>query len=182
VLGSSSVRRTAQALRRKPALKTVPFRGNVETRLRKLGDGVADATFLACAGLNRLGLAKHITMAMPVETMLPAVAQGIVALEIASHNGKIREMLQVINHKSSALAAACERAFLVSLDGSCRTPLAGHAVITGSNIDFHAEALTLDGMHVFTAVRAGSVADAVRMGRDAGEEIKLNGGALLTLA
>ncbi len=126
-LGSSSVRRTAQLLRLRPDLKTVQFRGNVETRLRKLSEGVADATFLACAGLNRLGLADKITLAMPTDIMLPAIAQGAIGIEIRDGDQATRELLSAINHTPSEIAVTCERAFLKALDGSCRTPLAGHA-------------------------------------------------------
>lgn len=181
-LGSSSVRRTAQALKQRPDLKTVQFRGNVDTRLRKLSDGVADATFLACAGLNRLGLAHKITSIVPIEVMLPAVAQGAVAIEIRTDNGKMRSMLAAINHRASETAVACERAFLAALDGSCRTPLAGHAVLSENTIHFTGEALTPDGNHVFSAGRTGSLADAARMGKDAGEEVKAKGGALIAFA
>ncbi len=181
-LGSSSVRRTAQALRRRPDLQTVAFRGNVQTRLRKLDDGRADATFLACAGLNRLGLSAHITEAMPMDIMLPAIAQGAIGIEIATSNEKMRHLLTSITHQPSATAIACERAFLATLDGSCRTPLAGHARVTGNSISFACEALTPDGQHVFATERNGSGDDAMNLGRDAGEEIKSRGGALIAFA
>jgi hydroxymethylbilane synthase len=179
-LGSSSVRRTAQMLRSRPDLQPVPFRGNVETRLRKLAEGVADATFLACAGLRRLGLAGKITHVMPVEDMLPAVAQGAIGIELREGDGRTAEALVALNHQASAIAVACERGFLAALDGSCRTPIAGHAVIEGDSLLFRGEALTVDGRHCFTAVRKGPLADAARMGADAGEEVKAAGGSLLT--
>ena len=105
----------------------MPFRGNVETRLRKLADGVAQATFLACAGLNRLGLSSKITWKVPVEIMLPAVAQGAICIETREDAAATRELLAAINDRDTEIAVACERAFLAALDGSCRTPLAGHA-------------------------------------------------------
>jgi hydroxymethylbilane synthase len=179
-LGSSSVRRTAQLLRTRPDLVAIPFRGNVETRLRKLSEGVADATFLACAGLRRLGLADHITCAMPVEEMLPAVAQGAIGIEIASGNAHIESMLVAINDPSSATTVACERAFLAGLDGSCRTPIAGHAILEGERVSFRGEALTTDGKHCFTAERTGLAADAAALGADAAAEVKAAGGKLLT--
>jgi hydroxymethylbilane synthase len=182
VLGSSSVRRTAQALRLRPDLKTVQFRGNVQTRLRKLGEGVADATFLACAGLQRLGLAQHITAVMEIDQMLPAIAQGAIAIEIKSDNDRLRAMLDTINHAETAVCVSCERAFLKALDGSCRTPLAGHAVLTAGNIHFKGEALTDDGSHVFATSRVGPLADAEAMGREAGEEIKAKGGSLIAFS
>jgi hydroxymethylbilane synthase len=179
VLGSSSVRRTAQMLRRRPDLKPVQFRGNVETRLRKLSEGVADATFLACAGLNRLGLSQHIAMAMPVDVMLPAVAQGAIGIAARMEDEVIHTALKAISHEPSAIAVSCERAFLQALDGSCRTPLAGHARLEGDTLKFRGHALTLDGAHCFETTREGTLADAARMGLDAGLEVKRLGGALI---
>ena len=178
-IGSSSVRRTAQLLRMRPDLKTVLFRGNVQTRLRKLSEGVADATFLACAGLNRLGLAEKITAAMPTEIMLPALAQGAIGIEIREGDEETKQLLSGINHTESSIAVACERAFLQTLDGSCRTPLAGHASLDGGILNFRGHALTLDGVHCFEATRQGPLSDAARMGADAGAEVKARGGALI---
>jgi hydroxymethylbilane synthase len=181
VLGSSSVRRTAQALRLRPDLKPVPFRGNVDTRLRKLSEGVADATFLAVAGLNRLGLADRITSIVPVEQMLPAVAQGAVCIEILNRNENAHRLTKAINHETTLHAVTCERAFLGVLDGSCRTPLAGLATLDNGAISFQCEALTLDGTKRFAASREGAVSDATRMGEDAARQIQKDGGSTLTL-
>lgn len=178
-LGSSSVRRTAQALRLRPDLKVVQFRGNVETRLRKLAEGVADASFLAVAGLNRLGLSHHIAAIVPMEEMLPAIAQGAIGIEIHAGNARIRTMLGAINHVETATAIACERAFLAALDGSCRTPIAGHARLANGVLHFRGETLTLDGSKVFTAERSGAPADAAQMGTDAAAEVKAKGGSLI---
>ncbi len=179
VIGSSSVRRTAQVLRLRPDVKTVQFRGNVETRLRKLAEGAAQATFLACAGLNRLGLAGKITAPVPVEVMLPAVAQGAIGIEIRQHDDKTRALLAAINHRATEIAVDCERAFLAALDGSCRTPIAGHAVLDGGTLRFRGHSLTLDGVHCFETTRHGNHADAARLGREAGEEVKATGGSLI---
>jgi hydroxymethylbilane synthase len=179
VIGSSSVRRTAQVLRMRPDVKMVQLRGNVETRLRKLADGVAQATFLACAGLNRLGLAGRITAPMPVEIMLPAVAQGAIGIEIRASDEKSRALIAAINHRDTEIAIDCERAFLAALDGSCRTPIAGHAVLDGGSLRFRGHSLTLDGRHCFETTRHGGPVDAARMGREAGEEVKATGGALI---
>jgi len=179
-LGSSSVRRTAQALRLRPDLVSTQFRGNVETRLQKLKDGVADATFLAAAGLRRLGLHAHITAYIEIDEMMPALAQGAVGLEIAQ-GGKVAELIAKIDHADSHYAVTCERAFMAALDGSCRTPIAGHAVVSSGGLSFRGEALTLDGKHVFRAARSGDIADAARMGREAGEEVRKSGGTLLSL-
>ncbi len=179
LLGSSSVRRTAQALRLRPDLKTIQFRGNVQTRLQKLQDGVAHATFLACAGLNRLGLADKITQAISIDEMLPAVAQGAIGIQIQTHDEATRKILAPLNHEHTFIAVMCERGFMAALDGSCRTPIAGHAIIENGNIQFRGEALTLDGKHVFKVSRSGGLADAAAMGRDAGEDVKAKGGSLI---
>ncbi len=179
VVGSSSVRRTAQLLRLRPDVQVVQFRGNVETRLRKLADGVAQATFLACAGLNRLGLADKITAPISPEVMLPAVAQGAIGIETREDDAETRALLAATNHRDTEIALACERAFLAALDGSCRTPLAGHATLQGETLHFRGHALTLDGKHCFETTRQGPLADAARMGADAGREVKALGGNLI---
>jgi hydroxymethylbilane synthase len=179
VVGSSSVRRGAQLKRIRPDLEVIQFRGNVETRLKKLDDGVAQATFLAAAGLKRLGLADKITSLIPIDVMLPAVAQGCIGIETREDDQGTRDLLAAINHEPSAIAVNCERAFLAALDGSCRTPLAGHAVIDNGQVKFRGHALTLDGVHCFETVREGAPADAARMGHEAGEQVKAEGGSLI---
>jgi hydroxymethylbilane synthase len=178
-LGSSSVRRTAQALRLRPDLVSTPFRGNVQTRLQKLQDGVADATFLAAAGLKRLGLADKITNLIEVEDMLPAVAQGAIGIQVKQSNQVAFEAIALINDLDSQIAVSCERAFMAALDGSCRTPIAGYAILKNGMIDFHGEALTLDGKHSFKTHRVGVASDGAQMGLDAGAEVKAKGGALI---
>ena len=178
-VGSSSVRRAAQLKRLRPDLNVIQFRGNVETRLKKLADGVAQATFLACAGLNRLGLADKITSIVSVDLMLPAVAQGCIGIETRDDDDATRDILAPLNHGETASAVTCERAFLAALDGSCRTPLAGHAHLADGRVIFRGHALTLDGVHCFETTRDGSPEDAARMGREAGEEVKAMGGSLI---
>ena len=178
-LGSSSVRRTAQALRIRPDLVSTQFRGNVQTRLEKLKTGIADATFLAAAGLKRLGLADRITSLIDVEDMLPAVAQGAIGIQVKQSHEAAFAALAMINHAESNVAVTCERAFMAALDGSCRTPIAGLATLHNGQIIFKGEALTLDGKHSFKTDRAGGLADAARMGHDAGQEIKAQGGSLI---
>ncbi len=182
VLGSSSVRRNAQALRLRPDLKSIQFRGNVETRLRKLNEGVADATFLAVAGLNRLGLSHHISAIMEMDQMLPAVAQGAIGIEINHSNKKARQLVEAIHHKQTGIAIQCERAFLATLEGSCRTPIAGHATVEGTSVSFRGQALTLDGRDSFEHVIKGTSKDAVAMGIEAGERVKAMGGEKLLYA
>jgi len=179
VVGTSSVRRAAQLLRRRPDLKIVPFRGNVDTRIRKLEAGDVQATLLACAGLNRLGLVLPQVTPLAIEEILPAVAQGAIGLEIRADDEKTRAMIAAVNHAETETRVLCERAFLSALDGSCRTPLAGHAVLDGTEISFRGEALSEDGKLCFESLRNGAASDAVLLGRDAGEDVKALGGAAI---
>ncbi|MEM7686144.1 MAG: hydroxymethylbilane synthase, partial [Pseudomonadota bacterium] len=124
-VGSSSLRRRAQLLNRRPDLNVVEFRGNVQTRLRKLSEGVAEATFLAAAGLRRLGHADLAARAISTDEMLPAVAQGAIGIECREDNAAVRDLLDAIHDRPTASRLAAERAFLAGLDGSCRTPIGG---------------------------------------------------------
>ncbi len=179
VVGSSSVRRAAQVRQLRPDLEIVSYRGNVDTRLKKLKAGEVSATFLACAGLIRLGLGDEITHAVPVDEMLPAVAQGAIGIEIRLDDDRTRELLAPLHHLQTAQTLAAERGFLCALDGSCRTPLAGHATLDGGEVAFHGAALTLDGSAIFEARRRGSIGDADVLGRDAAEEVKAAAGSRL---
>ncbi len=181
ILGSSSVRRIAQLKHLRPDLVAVPFRGNVDTRLAKLGRGEAAATVLACAGLKRLGLEHEITLAMPPEVMLPAVAQGAIGLQIRQRDERMHALVAPLNDAATAWQVEAERAFLVVLEGSCRTPLAGHAVLNGERLSFRGMTLRLDGSEVFEARREGSVDDAEALGRDAGEEVRSLAGSRLVI-
>ena len=172
VIGSSSVRRIAQLKHLRPDLVAAPFRGNVETRLAKLDRGEAAATILACAGLNRLGLAHEITAVMAPDMMLPAVAQGAIGLQIRQGDDRMGELIAPLNDPATAFQVAAERAFLILLEGSCRTPIAGHAVLTGDRLAFRGMTLLLDGSKVFEARREGPLDDAERLGREAGEEVR----------
>ncbi|HEY0302549.1 MAG TPA: hydroxymethylbilane synthase, partial [Rhizomicrobium sp.] len=132
VIGTSSVRRQAQVLRRRPDLKVVLLRGNVDTRLRKLDDGEMDAIFLALAGLKRLGLQDRATAILAPKDWLPSLGQGVVGIEIRETDTVARELTGLLNHEPSEFALACERAFQAALDGSCRTPIAGLATVDGA--------------------------------------------------
>lgn len=170
-VGTSSLRREAQVRRIRPDLNVVGFRGNVQTRLRKLNDGVADATFLACAGLNRLGMREHITDAMATAAMLPAVAQGAVGIEIRDADSRMRELLVPLNHEPTATCVAAERAFLTRLEGSCRTPIAGLATIQDGILSFRGMLLTTDGHDMIEASATGSERDAFQIGDGAGRDL-----------
>jgi hydroxymethylbilane synthase len=174
VVGSSSVRRQAILLHHRPDLKVVNFRGNVDTRLRKLAEGQADATVLALAGLNRLGAQAHARHVFSTEEMLPSVAQGVIGIEVRANDVAVRDRVAAIDHQATALAAVCERAFLQVLDGSCKTPLAGLAEWRETSLAFRGAALSLDGNQRHDALRRApvrSVAEAEAMGRDAGNEM-----------
>jgi hydroxymethylbilane synthase len=176
-VGTASLRRQALVKRLRPDLKVVTFRGNVETRLRKLDEGVVDATLLALAGLRRLGLAEAATAILDTEEFLPAVGQGIVALEARADDTRTRAMLDRINSPDDATALAAERAFLTVLDGSCRTPIAGHAKITAGRVSFRGLIAKPDGSDVFETTREGTAAQASALGHDAGRELKERAGA-----
>ena len=176
VVGTSSLRRRAQVLRLRGDLVVVALRGNVETRLRKIEEGAADATLLACAGLKRLGLANRITAPVPTEQMLPAVAQGAIGVETRGDDFAMAELLAPINHQPSALCVAAERAFLAKLDGSCRTPIAGLAELGPDRLVFRGMILTPDGRQCHATRREGAPEEAIRMGEDAADELLARAG------
>lgn len=164
-VGTSSLRRRAQLLARRPDLNIVEFRGNVQTRLRKLEDGVAAATFLAMAGLNRLGMADVPKTPIPPEQMLPAVAQGAIGIERRGDDGRAAQMLAAIHHGPTGQRLAAERAFLAALDGSCETPIGGLAELDGGSLRLRGEILRTDGMAVFADDITGAIADGAEMGK-----------------
>lgn len=175
-VGTSSLRRQALVRRARPDLNVVGFRGNVQTRLRKLEDGVADATLLALAGLRRLNMEDIATAALPIDLFPPAPGQGAICIECREDDARTVKLLEAIHHEPTGAALACERAFLAALDGSCRTPIAGHAATDGMKIDFSGMILTPDGTKAHTISRSGSVTDAARMGKEAGEAVRAAAG------
>jgi hydroxymethylbilane synthase len=177
VVGTASLRRQAMVKHLRPDLDVTPLRGNVETRLRKLDDGVVDATLLALAGLKRLGLADVATAILSIEECLPAVGQGVIAIEARQDDRATQGLLAAVNHAESMTALTAERAFLTVLDGSCRTPIAGHAIIDAGRVRFRGLIAKPDGSAVFETARDGDVADAAALGADAGRELKARGGA-----
>jgi hydroxymethylbilane synthase len=175
-LGTASLRRQAIAKRMRPDLNVVSLRGNVETRLRKLEDGEVDATMLALAGLRRLDLTKHATKVMDVNEFLPAVGQGAIGIEARENDERTREVLSRIDHADTSIAIACERAFLAVLDGSCKTPIAGHAVISGDAVEFRGLIARPDGAAAHDIAGHGNRKDAAVIGADAGRELKHRAG------
>jgi hydroxymethylbilane synthase len=171
VVGTSSLRRRAQLAYRRPDLKLVEFRGNVQTRLKKLNDGLAAATFLAMAGLRRLGMEHAATAAIAVEDMLPAVAQGAIGVERREDCEKTGELLAAIHDRATGERLAAERAFLAALDGSCETPIAGLAVHEAADLWLRGEILRPDGSEVIAGERRFVASDAAEAGADLAREL-----------
>ncbi|UWQ18941.1 hydroxymethylbilane synthase [Jannaschia sp. M317] len=165
VVGTSSLRRRAQLAHRRPDLNVVEFRGNVQTRMKKLADGVADATFLAMAGLNRLGMAEVPRAAIETADMLPAVAQGAIGIERRADDDGVAEMLALIHDRDTGLRLAAERAFLLTLDGSCETPIAGLAELDGDHLRLRGEVLRPDGSEVLAEAGEAPAAEGADLGR-----------------
>ena len=175
-VGSSSLRRRAQLALRRPDLKLVEFRGNVQTRMRKLEDGVADATFLAMAGLTRLGMQDVARSAIAPEEMLPAVAQGAIGIERRSADARVAGLLAAIHDRDTGLRLAAERAFLARLDGSCETPIAGLAMLSGDDLWLRGEILRPDGSASLAGERRGPVADGAALGIALADELLTRAG------
>jgi hydroxymethylbilane synthase len=179
-IGTSSLRRAAQMRHRRADLSIVPFRGNVETRLRKMRDGEADATLLALAGLRRLGLAQGDSypggITLSTDEMLPAPAQGAIGIVCRENDATLRATIAALNHGPTAIAVTAERAALAALDGSCRTPIAALARLTGGGLSLRVAIFTPDGGRLLETSREGAVADADRLGHDAGSELRTRGG------
>ena len=170
-LGSSSLRRKAQLMLARPDLEVVEFRGNVQTRLKKLEDGVADATFLAAAGLNRLGLSHIAKSFLDPDVMLPAVAQGAIGIERRSEDTRVAEILSAIHDTPTGQRLAAERAFLRGLDGSCETPIAGLAELNGSTLRLRGEVLRPDGSEAINDDQSCPIEDAEILGTEMANKI-----------
>jgi hydroxymethylbilane synthase len=176
VIGTSSVRRKAQLLARRSDLRVVDFRGNVDSRLRKLAAGEVDATLLALAGLRRLGIDDAGMVVLTPAEMLPAVGQGAIGIECRADDAASLALLAAIDHPASAACVRAERALLAALDGSCHTPIAGHAEIAAGRLHLRALVARPDGSACLRAERAGLSRDAERLGEDAGAELRARAG------
>jgi hydroxymethylbilane synthase len=175
-VGSSSLRRQALIQRLRPDLDVVQFRGNVQTRLRKLSEGVADGTLLAYAGLRRLGLDSIVSELLPLDLFPPAPGQGAICIESRIGDGQAAYILRPIGHEETAQALACERAFLAALDGSCRTPLAGHATIADGRVSFRGMILSPDGAQSHEVEAEGPADAAAALGTEAGLRVRRQAG------
>lgn len=165
VVGTSSLRRQAQLRLRRPDLQVVEFRGNLQTRLKKLGDQIADATFLAMAGLKRLKMDDVPRAAIEPEDMLPAVAQGAIGIERRVDDMRAAEMLEAIHHTPTGQRLDAERAFLAALDGSCETPIAGLAELDGGSLRLRGEVLRPDGSEAIGDDVTVLIEDGAKAGR-----------------
>lgn len=176
LIGSSSLRRRSQLLNRFPHLKVVEFRGNVQTRMRKLHEGVADATFLAMAGLNRLGMADVVRSAISPDEMLPAVAQGAIGIERRMDDTNTAGLLEAIHDGVTGQRLAAERSFLAALDGSCETPIAGLAELDGGTLRLRGEVLRPDGSEVIADDRTCAIEDGAKLGHDMAKDMLAKAG------
>jgi hydroxymethylbilane synthase len=176
-VGTASLRRQAIMKRARPDLEVAPLRGNVETRLRKLDDGEADAIILALAGLRRLGLEGRATRIMSADEFLPAAGQGAIAIETRDDDAETRALLAKIDHSDTSTAVAAERAFLAVLDGSCKTPIGAHAIIEGETLRFRGLIARPDGSAAHDIAATGARSDAVQIGESSARELKQRAGA-----
>ena len=167
--GTSSIRRAAQVLRVRPDLEIVPFRGNVGTRLQKLLDGVADATLLAMAGLNRLGEGHRATALLDPEIFMPAPAQGAIGIAVRSDDARMASLVAPLDHAATRLAIIAERAMLAVLDGSCRTPVGTLSRLEGTTLVLKGQILSLDGKTAFDSAASGT--DPEALGRQVGDDL-----------
>ena len=170
-LGAASLRRQAQARRLRPDLRVELLRGNVETRLRKAESGAIDATLLALAGLKRLGLAHRARAPLDLEHFLPAAGQGAIAITARGADAQALTALAAIGHADTMIAVTAERAFLAELEGSCRTPIAGHARLEGGGLLLVGQVLREDGSEAFDVRLSGAPDEAARLGAEAGREL-----------
>ncbi len=179
VVGTASLRRQAQVLAKRPDLKVINFRGSVGTRLQKLDEGQVDATMLARAGLDRLALEDVPQTVLSPEEMLPAVGQGVVGIECRGDDNELLTLFAKINHAPTSACVDAERAMLDVLDGSCHTPIGAYALLDGSEMHLRGLVARADGSECFETERFGSVGDAIKLGQDAGDELRSRGGAEL---
>ena len=176
VVGTSSLRRKAQLLAARPDLTIRDLRGNVDTRLRKLDEGLYDAIILAAAGLERLGHGDRIKAVIPSSVCLPAVGQGALAIECRTNDAEVRQMLDFLNDVPTVYATNAERAFLGLLEGGCQVPIGVHADVEGDKIKIEAIIAALDGSTVLRDTVEGTASDAVALGQALGRKMLANGG------
>jgi len=176
VIGTASLRRQAQIYAKNPRVKCVNFRGNVQTRLRKLKGGDVDATLLAYAGLKRMSMEEHASRILEWEEMLPAISQGAISFQCRSDDERVLRYLRPLSHTATFQAVSCERAFLAALDGNCKTPIAGQARVADGQLHFQGLVSSPDGQRTFRVERSGPADDCESIGRQAGLEVRAEAG------
>eukprot|EP00438_Fugacium_kawagutii_P014701 Skav216937 [mRNA] locus=scaffold880:38907:52307:- [translate_table: standard] len=176
LIGTASLRRQAQIYSKNPNVKCVNFRGNVQTRLRKLQGGDVKGTFLAYAGLKRMSMEEHATKVLEWDEMLPAIAQGAISFQCRSDDERVLNYLKPLSHDDTFQAVTCERAFLAALDGNCKTPIAGQAKVVDGELHLRGLVASPDGQKIFRTERKGKVSEATEIGTDAGMEIRKEAG------
>eukprot|EP00913_Durusdinium_trenchii_P025869 g24276.t1 len=172
LIGTASLRRQAQIYSKNPNVKCVNFRGNVQTRLRKLQGGDVKGTFLAYAGLKRMSMEDVLEW----DEMLPAIAQGAISFQCRSDDERVLNYLKPLSHDDTFQSVTCERAFLAALDGNCKTPIAGQAKVIDGELHLKGLVASPDGKQIFRTERTGKVSEATEIGRDAGNEIRKEAG------
>lgn len=176
LIGTASLRRQAQIYAKNPNVKCVNFRGNVQTRLRKLQAGDVKGTFLAYAGLKRMSMEEHVTKILEWDEMLPAISQGAISFQCRSDDTRVLNYLKPLSHLDTFQAVTCERAFLSALDGNCKTPIAGQAKIENGQLSFKGLVSSADGKQIFRVERTGPATDAATIGREAGLAVRAEAG------
>ena len=176
IVGTASLRRKAILLRTRPDVRTVPLRGNVETRIKIVEEGVVDATFLAISGLKRLGMVDHVSNILEPEEMLPAVCQGVIGIECRKNDLKTLSLIRAIDDLNTRYQTLAERAFLKELDGSCQTPIAGLATVKNEKIFMRGMILKPDGSECHQSQSEGSVGEASDVGIVVAQEIRARAG------
>ena len=178
-VGTSSPRRQSQLRHARPDLHVELLRGNVDTRLRRLDEGELDAILLACAGLERLGLAHRVTEQLGFDVSLPAVGQGVIGIECRAGDGNVRSALALLHHAESATELFAERAFAAALDGSCHSPIAAHATLRGDSLTLHGYVGAPDGSETYRDHASGSATEPERLGRDLAARLQVAGAGTL---
>jgi hydroxymethylbilane synthase len=170
-VGSSSLRRAAQIRFHRPDIQVENLRGNLDTRLRKLKEGLYDAILLAAAGLHRMGWRDRITAYLEVEDFLPAIGQGALGLEFRRDDTDVRSLLMPLHHEDTSIAVQAERSLLERLEGGCQVPIGGHARVAGNSVELTGLVASVDGSKVFRTSRTAPGKDAARLGIQVAEEL-----------
>lgn len=178
-VGTSSLRRKSQLAALRPDLTITDLRGNIDTRLRKLDEGLFDAILLAGAGLNRMGLQQRITTLLPAEQMLPAIGQGSLGIELRKNDQDLLQILQFLHDPDTAVTVSAERAFLLRLEGGCQVPIGAHALLAGDTISLTGLIAGVDGRHIIKETMTGPVEQATALGTTLAESLLAKGGKAL---